>query len=96
MVQHRGDDKYFTSDVVRLTGATKRQVDYWRTRGHIVPSGHSPRGSGEYAIWTGLDIRRIKRIVARVKWGLTLDAAARTEDPETPLPAPPWPLGEHF
>lgn len=78
---------FSTDDVADLTGATFRQLDYWRRHGWLTPT-HDSKGSGYWVRYTTADVERVRRAVERIAWGLTPAAAWRTEDPG-PCPPPP-------
>ncbi len=55
---------YTTNEVVEATGATRRQLDYWRTSGRIPSLKGSSPGSGHSLRWTDQDVRTVELIVA--------------------------------
>lgn len=62
--------------------------------GHITPAG-TAEGSGSRIRWSDQDLAEARRIIARIDWGMTPEAAARRSDPPLPAPqhghdAPPW------
>lgn len=65
---------YHTPDVVRLTGATPRQVDYWCRLGLITPENEG-RGSGSQRCFTRDDVALVKAFVVLRQFGLNSDAA---------------------
>ena len=73
-----------TAEVCQMTGATYRQLDYWTRNGLISPSVQSALGSGAVRLWAVSDVDKIATVVARINWGMTVEAAFRTDDP--PLP----------
>lgn len=75
-----------SAEVVQFTGASYRQLDYWTRTGRIEPSIATPVDSGTVRWWSQDDADRIAVAVARIQWGMTVDAALRSDDP--PLPAP--------
>lgn len=77
-------------EVVRRTGATYRQLDYWTGRGYVAPAqaqtqGGVPRpadesaqpGTGHVRLWDDTEIAVIGVMVALTRWGLAPRAAAR-------------------
>ena len=83
-MQSRPTGALTTIEVVERVGCTFRQLDYWRRCGYVTPAV-SPKGSGSYVFWSPEDVARVERAVARIAWGLTVDAAWRESDPG-PLP----------
>jgi len=83
------DGRFSTKEVVELTGCTERQLDYWYHTGRVTPSTVSGRESqsGEQLRWSYGDVAYLRRVKARLAFGLTLDAAFRAADPAV-LPAP--------
>lgn len=77
---------YSTTELADLTGATFRQIDYWAHRG-LIRDVTGAAGAGNHRRWTRTDVERIRRVMERLDWGLTLDAAWRAEDPG-PVPPP--------
>lgn len=74
------------AEIAKRVGITDRQLHTWILRGYFKLENPA-RGSGFRDVWTDSDIERLQAMADRVKWGMTLEAASRTEDP--PLPAPP-------
>ncbi|MDR1861927.1 MAG: MerR family transcriptional regulator [Candidatus Ancillula sp.] len=57
----RGDGVgYRTSVVVKTTGLTKRQIDYWARTGFFEPSLNDAQGSGNHRLYTFKDILILK------------------------------------
>lgn len=82
--------KYTTGDVIRLTGLTNRQLDWWLKTGLIRPAytdSPSP-GSGHRLYWSSDDVRFLRQVRARLDFGLSVQAAFRPRDPSV-LPDPP-------
>ena len=52
-----------THEMMNLTGATFRQLDYWVKRGLLEPIGN-PSGSGHYRNFVSADIQKVKLFVA--------------------------------
>lgn len=48
-----------TEQVVKLSGATPRQVEFWRSRGYITPSISNPSGSGRLRDWSETDVVKV-------------------------------------
>lgn len=70
-------------------GITHRQLLHWIERGYVTPT----RGHGGYGTryeWDEFAAARVIMVARRVEWGMTPEAAARTEDPK--LPAAPSPV----
>lgn len=78
-----------TMDVVKQTGATYRQLDYWTRSGYVTPAQaqtqHAdPRpiaekatpGSGHTRLWDDAEIAVIFIMVGLTSWGLAPAAAA--------------------
>lgn len=72
-------------EVVRITGATYRQLDYW-CRAGLVPGHEAGNGYGFPRFFDYRQIRLVRGLVAVTGAGLTgdalRDAAARLDDPE--------------
>lgn len=56
---------FSSPDVVRLTGATARQLVYWVDQGVIAPSVTAAGGSGGRHRWSATDVRTI-RVLAKL------------------------------
>ena len=67
-------------------GITHRQLLHWIERGYVTPT-RGLGGCGTRYEWDEYAAVRVVRVARRVEWGMTPEAAARTEDP--PLPAAP-------
>lgn len=78
-----------TMDVVKQTGATYRQLDYWARSGYVAPAQaqtqHAePRpvaekvtpGSGHTRLWDDAEVAVIFVMVSLTGWGLAPAAAA--------------------
>lgn len=74
-----------TPEVVRLSGATYRQVSYWASLG-ILPGVPRRPGNGQPRTWSTPDAHRIRLVASAVKHGFSpsyaLRAAAAMEDEE--------------
>lgn len=73
-------------EVLKRTGLTYRQLDYWVRTHRVIPTFRDSRGSGSWTWWDDAAVERLRRAKERLDWGMTLDAALRHEDP--PLPPP--------
>lgn len=49
-----------TSDVIRLTGLTKRQLDYWEGMGFLKPSIAPARGKGSVRLYSFRDVVQLR------------------------------------
>lgn len=79
------EEVYTTRQVLQLVPElTYRQLAWWVSTDRIVPSGEKALGSGYHHLWTGSDVRKLRRIARRIAWGMTLDAAMRDTDPPMP------------
>lgn len=69
--------EFVTLGQMLATGLTRRQVDYWATRGYLRPVKTSP-GSGASRRWPAVE-RDVARLMARLtQAGLAPDVAAPT------------------
>jgi hypothetical protein len=69
------DLEFVSLDQMLATGLTRRQVDYWATRGYLRPVKTSP-GSGASRRWPAVE-RDVARLMARLtQAGLAPDVAA--------------------
>lgn len=73
-----------TSEVLRLTGATARQIEHWENAGHLsIPRGGPGRirvtkeGTGYYRLWTRREVARVRIIRVLLDAGFELSVAAR-------------------
>jgi hypothetical protein len=55
---------YSASDLVRLTGATYRQVDYWARTHLLVPSGRAANGCGSRREYSPVDLDLCRMLVS--------------------------------
>jgi hypothetical protein len=60
--------------VLRRTGCTYRQLDYWCRRGWLHPAGGG--GSGRQRIWPEAEIQAARTMRRLVEAGMTVTAAA--------------------
>jgi hypothetical protein len=67
-------DRY-VPDPLRDTGITFRQLDYWCRRGYLKPQGGE--GSGNPRWWPSSELEVARRMVALVRDGYQVAAAAR-------------------
>jgi DNA-binding transcriptional MerR regulator len=67
---------YKTSEVLKETGLSMRQLDYWCTKGYVWPSLNDSRGSGDPRAFSQEDVDRILKIKAYIDEGFTVKAAA--------------------
>lgn len=58
-----------TVEVVRLSGASYRQVNYWATLGILPGQPRSP-GNGQPRVWSTADAHRIRLVAAAVRAGM--------------------------
>jgi len=86
----RPDYTVTTSELCALSGCSYRQIDAWTRSGRIAPAVQGAAGSGSVRLWTDADVARVTAVVQRIAWGMTVDAAFRTDDP-APVPTPPEP-----
>lgn len=61
-------------DVIRRTGATYRQLDYWTRRGYLQPVPGNT--SGLPRAWPRIEVQVAAKMVALIEAGLTAEAAA--------------------
>ena len=71
-----------TSDVVRETGVTLRQLYYWESLGMFEPK-YEKFGLRMYRRYRSTDVTLIKNIVKYLKEGFNLQTAARKAKDET-------------
>jgi len=86
-LQDRPSTSFTSKQVCACTGVTYRQLDLWQRTGRITPTLQDAEGSGTVRLWTAADVQYIAAVVERLDWGMTLDAAFRTDDPPVPSPA---------
>ena len=72
------------SEVLKMTGATYRQLDYWAREGILPPSVRAT-GSGSRRGWSVEDARRIRALVV-------VSEALQTFWRSFPSGGPPWRL----
>lgn len=72
-----------TAEVAAALDVTTRRLHLLITAGHLTPQ-IAPTGPGSRIRWSDQDLAEARRIIARIDWGMTPAAAARTIDP--PLP----------
>lgn len=80
-----------TTHVADMTGLTYRQLVHWVACGWYEPDLYRT-GSGCSLGWSADDVERMRRVKARLDWGMTVAAALRSEDPPVPPPYDPQPL----
>jgi hypothetical protein len=86
--QHTPPGSFSTTEVIEAAGISYRMLDGWRRRGYVAPSlRRRYTGSGNMIRWSQADVDHVLAIAERVRWGLTLEAAARTSDPGQVPPA---------
>ena len=73
--------KYTTGELAKLCGVTVRTVQYYDTRGILIPSELSEGGR---RLYTDGDLRRLKTICFLRDMGLPIDAIAQLLDEEEP------------
>lgn len=61
--------------VLRVSGASARQLDHWRTRGYLKPEGKG--GCGTSFRWSADEVRAAVAMTRLVAAGITPAAAAR-------------------
>lgn len=71
------DETYTTMEVVAMTGATYRQLDWWVRTGRIPGNGELVNvGSGHRRTWTGEQVARVELLLrASLLVNATLDEA---------------------
>lgn len=85
-------ERYSTSQVAVLSGATYRQLDYWATNDVLVPSLDAAGGNGSRRVYSEADVERARVICAVSRLGATspilsgLRAALNDDDVRV------WPL----
>lgn len=67
---------YRTPQVVALTGATEKQVDYWRRLRLITPTQRW-RGSGHRDEWSAETVRTLRAVVMLRASGVSLETITR-------------------
>jgi DNA-binding transcriptional MerR regulator len=63
-----------TRDVLRVTGVTYRQLDYW-ARMHYVQATNEGEGSGAHRVWPDREVRIVALMARLTEAGLTVPAA---------------------
>lgn len=64
---------YSSADLMRITGATYRQLDWWCSHKALIP--HASPGSGKQRHFTAADLDAVYAAVALTRFGMTVDAA---------------------
>lgn len=83
------EDKLVTQkDLVEQSGLSKRQVFYAVEKGYVKPLV-GRRGSGNTQYFDPLWVEQLRRIKARLDWGLSYDAAWREDGPNGEPPLAP-------
>lgn len=67
-------DRYPTAVVLRLTGLTRRQLDYWDRTGLVRPSGASAKGPGSRRLYVFRDLVRLRTAALLRREGISLQA----------------------
>lgn len=80
LAQAQPADALSTTEVMRRTGITFRQINYWVHRGYVCPSHSVAWGSGVRWWWTDEDAALLASVKARLDYGMTLVGAFRTEE----------------
>lgn len=75
-------------DLVEQSGLSKRQVFYAVEKGYVKPLV-GRRGSGNTQYFDPLWVEQLRRIKARLDWGLSYDAAWREDGPNGEPPLAP-------
>jgi DNA-binding transcriptional MerR regulator len=70
---------YTSSDVVRLTGVSYRQLDYMTRSGWVTPMAEG--GSGRPRSWTRQDVDRIKMTRRLLDIGVSWERLRADDDP---------------
>jgi len=65
---------YTSTEVVRATGVSYRQLDYWCSSGLIVPSVRKGYGSGSPRLFSEDDLATVRLIKVLLKVGISLRA----------------------
>jgi DNA-binding transcriptional MerR regulator len=76
-----GDERGFgRQTVLKATGITYRQLDYWAREDIVVPSIADARGSGSQRRWSFTDILELKLIKKLMDTGVSLQQVRRALD----------------
>lgn len=67
------EPRYTAPEVVRMTGASYRQLDYWDRTGLVEPA-QAAQGSGSQRRYSAADVVRLRVIVLLLGAGLSLQA----------------------
>jgi hypothetical protein len=75
------DERLASSQVVALTGATYRMLDYWATCGYVKPERQqrvagTKLGSGVMRLWPMAEVSIVRRMVRLIGAGLSVEVAA--------------------
>jgi DNA-binding transcriptional MerR regulator len=73
--------RWGTTEVVRETGVSVRQLHYWEYQGYITPSLQRGRTSGVPHQWSDEDVRQIKLAKKLVDYGF-MPSAIWKEGPD--------------
>lgn len=68
---------YSSTEVVRRTGLTYRQLDYWDRSELLVPSVEPAHGSGSSRRYSADDLRRAQMLKAMLDRGISLQTIRR-------------------
>lgn len=66
---------YTSSDVIRITGVTYRQLDYWCRTGRLGDRHKTDHGSGNERHFTAADVMLVAYTATLLQAGFALDAA---------------------
>jgi DNA-binding transcriptional MerR regulator len=66
--------------VMKASGITYRQLDYWARENIVVPTVHNPSGSGSQRLWSFTDILEIKLIKKLMDTGISLQKVRKALD----------------
>lgn len=73
---------YRTVDVVRLSGASYRQLDYWDLTGYLVPSVRPRAGTGgPVRLYSEADVAKARLTMFLMGCGVSLQQMRRDGDP---------------
>lgn len=57
------EETYTTTQVVEMTGASYRQIDFWCRRGLIPGMAHEANGSGSRRAFTETNVERVRLLL---------------------------------
>lgn len=85
-------ERYSTSQVAVLSGATYRQLDYWASNGVLTPTVADATGQGSRRSYSEADVERARVLAAVSALGATSPVLTRLRDVLDSEDCRVWPL----